>query len=190
MQCKISIHCFYFKLCIRENLITFQNRLYPEHLYTHHSASTTTNSCLILFSLYLHVLLPFYYSESNCIYLIIYLFDNWWNCSLERYSNFRERLSIKLFSPIHLNKHMFIEYLLSRQHWQVISSEQDIESSSFHGAYLVRVERRRNRTKNNWINTWRRKIWIISKSNEEGNGTSLQYSCLENSRDGGAWWAA
>ena len=24
----------------------------------------------------------------------------------------------------------------------------------------------------------------------EGNGTSLQYSCLENSMDGGTWWAA
>ena len=24
----------------------------------------------------------------------------------------------------------------------------------------------------------------------EGNGTLLQYSCLENSMDGGAWWAA
>ena len=23
----------------------------------------------------------------------------------------------------------------------------------------------------------------------EGNGNSLQYSCLENSMDGGAWWA-
>ena len=23
----------------------------------------------------------------------------------------------------------------------------------------------------------------------EGNGTPLQYSCLENSMDGGAWWA-
>ena len=23
----------------------------------------------------------------------------------------------------------------------------------------------------------------------EGNGTPLQYSCLENPRDGGAWWA-
>ena len=23
----------------------------------------------------------------------------------------------------------------------------------------------------------------------EGNGSSLQYSCLENSRDGGPWWA-
>ena len=24
----------------------------------------------------------------------------------------------------------------------------------------------------------------------EGNGTSLQYPCLENPTDGGAWWAA
>ena len=24
----------------------------------------------------------------------------------------------------------------------------------------------------------------------EGNGNTLQYSCLENPRDGGAWWAA
>ena len=26
--------------------------------------------------------------------------------------------------------------------------------------------------------------------NREGNGTLLQYSCLENPMDGGAWWAA
>ena len=30
------------------------------------------------------------------------------------------------------------------------------------------------------------KSWIIG----EGNGSPLQCSCLENSRDGGAWWAA
>ena len=24
----------------------------------------------------------------------------------------------------------------------------------------------------------------------EGNGTPIQYSCLENTMDGGAWWAA
>ena len=29
-----------------------------------------------------------------------------------------------------------------------------------------------------------------SLTNGEGNGTPLQYSCLENPRDGGAWWAA
>ena len=30
---------------------------------------------------------------------------------------------------------------------------------------------------------------VIIKSGE-GNGTPLQYSCLENPVDGGAWWAA
>ena len=27
------------------------------------------------------------------------------------------------------------------------------------------------------------------RSPREGNGNPLQYSCLENSMDGGAWWA-
>ena len=34
---------------------------------------------------------------------------------------------------------------------------------------------------------------VLTKSsnvNGEGNGILLQYSCLENPRDGGAWWAA
>ena len=31
--------------------------------------------------------------------------------------------------------------------------------------------------------------WICSLLGE-GNGTQLQYSCLENPMDGGAWWAA
>ena len=30
----------------------------------------------------------------------------------------------------------------------------------------------------------------LSKTHGEGNGTPLQYSCLENPMDGGAWWAA
>ena len=29
-----------------------------------------------------------------------------------------------------------------------------------------------------------------SHDSGEGNGTPLQYSCLENPMDGGAWWAA
>ena len=29
----------------------------------------------------------------------------------------------------------------------------------------------------------------LGRSPGEGNGTPLQYSCLENSTDGGAWWA-
>ena len=30
----------------------------------------------------------------------------------------------------------------------------------------------------------------FSQSVGEGNGNPLQYSCLENPRNGGAWWAA
>ena len=30
---------------------------------------------------------------------------------------------------------------------------------------------------------------VLSKEIGEGNGTPLQYSCLENPMDGGAWWA-
>ena len=29
----------------------------------------------------------------------------------------------------------------------------------------------------------------LGRSPGEGNGNPLQYSCLENSKDGGAWWA-
>ena len=34
-----------------------------------------------------------------------------------------------------------------------------------------------------------KKIGVSSLSLGEGNGTPLQYSCLENPMDGGAWWA-
>ena len=33
-------------------------------------------------------------------------------------------------------------------------------------------------------------ITLSIDMNGEGNGTPLQYSCLENPMDGGAWWAA
>ena len=34
-----------------------------------------------------------------------------------------------------------------------------------------------------------RKCSSVSMTIGEGNGTPLPYSCLENPRDGGAWWA-
>jgi len=34
------------------------------------------------------------------------------------------------------------------------------------------------------------KLWSLSIKIREGNGTPLQYSCLENPMDRGAWWAA
>ena len=33
-------------------------------------------------------------------------------------------------------------------------------------------------------------LYFFSASYGEGNDTPLQYSCLENPMDGGAWWAA
>ena len=33
-------------------------------------------------------------------------------------------------------------------------------------------------------------ILLLCSGTGEGNGTPLQYSCLENPMDGGAWWAA
>ena len=38
----------------------------------------------------------------------------------------------------------------------------------------------------NLLRTYRLPRWL----NREGNGTPLQYSCLENPMNGGAWWAA
>ena len=37
---------------------------------------------------------------------------------------------------------------------------------------------------------WLQNSWGVDQSLREGNGTPLQRSCLENPRDGGAWWAA
>ena len=33
-------------------------------------------------------------------------------------------------------------------------------------------------------------FYRLAVKNGEGNGNALQYSCLENSMDGGAWWAS
>ena len=38
--------------------------------------------------------------------------------------------------------------------------------------------------------SWKASILILEMGNGEGNGTPLQYSCLENPMDRGAWWAA
>ena len=46
---------------------------------------------------------------------------------------------------------------------------------------------------NPWQTLIFRTVSIVSPLSEchgEGNGTPLQYSCLENPMDGGAWWAA
>ena len=37
---------------------------------------------------------------------------------------------------------------------------------------------------------WATSLWLFTLCTGEGNGNPLQDSCLENPRDGGAWWAA
>ena len=32
--------------------------------------------------------------------------------------------------------------------------------------------------------------WVLNIHKDPGNGNPLQYSCLENSMDGEAWWGA
>ena len=52
------------------------------------------------------------------------------------------------------------------------------------------------RVRHDWVTelSWTPSMCVLvrfsSEMFREGNGTSLQYSCLENPRDGGAWWAA
>ena len=41
-----------------------------------------------------------------------------------------------------------------------------------------------------YVNTNLNVKTYLDKTNREGNGTPLQYSCLENPMNGGAWWAA
>ena len=44
----------------------------------------------------------------------------------------------------------------------------------------------RNLDMTQWLTLFLSSMYLFG----EGNGTPLQYSCLENPRDGGAWWAA
>ena len=44
--------------------------------------------------------------------------------------------------------------------------------------------------RNSYLSNSEGKIGYVSFKDGEGNGTPLQYSCLENPKDGGAWWAA
>ena len=55
-------------------------------------------------------------------------------------------------------------------------------------SYFPRMPHKQKKTLilSNFVNI----CWTLVILHGEGNGTSLQYSCLENPMDGGAWWAA
>ena len=61
---------------------------------------------------------------------------------------------------------------------------------------IVKITQRVN-VKIEWVNMYKSapqsKVWYLDMNAMcfgEGDGTPLQYSCLENPMDGGAWWAA
>ena len=63
----------------------------------------------------------------------------------------------------------------------------EVISSIFSDHNLVRldVNYRKKTIKN--TNIWRLNNTLLNNQHEEGNGTPLQYSCLENPMDRGAW---
>ena len=72
-------------------------------------------------------------------------------------------------------------------------------ASELSGKYGIwgRVQSSKNRSLTQWDDNKKREQVSIKQNNNissslfrEGNGTPLQYFCLENPMDGGAWWAA
>ena len=75
----------------------------------------------------------------------------------------------------------------------LISSNTDLPGSTSGKESACKCQRHKRRRFDPWVEKipWRRKqllspLFCIGK----GNGNPLQCSCLENLRDGGAWWAA
>ena len=58
----------------------------------------------------------------------------------------------------------------------------------------INIKRNQSKVKNMVTEVKKKKLEIINSTlgdiGREGNGNPLQYSCLENLRDRGAWWAA
>ena len=62
-----------------------------------------------------------------------------------------------------------------------------LEGTIFRGKRKLEISTLK--TKNKLRKGQAHQLWVISDDSGEGNGTPLQYSCLENPMDGGAWWA-
>ena len=67
-------------------------------------------------------------------------------------------------------KEIFEEY------WDGFNASDSYRRHKFPDLEVTMISNRTNKTK-------------FNESVREGDGTPLQYSCLENPMDGGAWWA-
>ena len=98
-------------------------------------------------------------------------------------------------------------YAIVKTHWIVLLKREQFICSVRFTVYKLYPRQKRKVTTSNlvqielisqhWIyfkvSLWPAEplfIWNLVVSFREGNGNPLQYSCLENPMDGGAWWAA
>ena len=78
---------------------------------------------------------------------------------------------------------------------QLSAFQPSLRLKASHGGFLHFKERTFFNSENIFTNNnhmWLLFLiwWHLTILRGEGNGTPLQYSCLENPMDGGAWWAA
>ena len=82
--------------------------------------------------------------------------------------------------------------------YEVFEHQKDmsVDPTSASAAYFMQEMNFRNNSLN-VQSDFGKKLWTRTSQNSplhtgigEGNGNPLQCSCLENPRDGGAWWAA
>ena len=78
--------------------------------------------------------------------------------------------------------------LLKRHCGELAGLLQDCRCGDGKG-WLARCQKRENSMKN-WLDGLKDESHITIRHSGEGNGTPLQYSCLENPMNGGAWKAA
>ena len=105
---------------------------------------------------------------ANCLTVMASLFGRCRTCRRNLLSSLARRVSSVL------TKYK-LEPSMDEDWWKVTRPRAQIRPSVIH-----RVAQSRTRLK--WLS--------MPACIREGNGNPLQYSCLENPRDGGAWWAA
>ena len=90
-------------------------------------------------------------------------------------------------NPDNITRHVCEVYAGSRHHWVLIGwLARGIDSQN--------IDRSYQRSRSYVLLIFYTAVFFLCKylamSYGEGNGTPLQYSCLANSMDRGAWWAA
>ena len=123
----------------------------------------------------------------------------WWGVSSNYMTLTRKQQQLstkfweKLLSKIHVNKNLpflgYIEFILRFQGlWDMYLTQKHMFSSSL-PCHCRNSNSKRKRKMFQYLSIYQ-SIYLLNVIYGGGNGNPLQCSCLENPRDGGAWWAA